>query len=223
MRRSEKYILFLNNRYSGRENEFYLRLLRGKTRVAVDGGIRFFRKNNIYPDIFIGDFDSAPRLSAEYLSHFEVIAYPSAKAKTDGQLAVETALERGARRIVMCGAVGQAEIDHTLGNIFLLELVNRHNRRRKVSVDSEIISPTERVRLVDNGRMDIAGRRGDFVSIIPLTGRVTVDFDGFVYPVPKRSLHLGETYSLRNRLARSKGWVEIAGRAIVVHISGPGA
>ena len=43
----KKYILFLNNRYPAGDNNFYLKLLKGKTTVAVDGGITFFRKNKI--------------------------------------------------------------------------------------------------------------------------------------------------------------------------------
>jgi hypothetical protein len=43
----KKYVLFLNNKYSDKDNAFYLKMLRGKIAVAVDGGIRFFSRNSL--------------------------------------------------------------------------------------------------------------------------------------------------------------------------------
>ncbi len=123
MKSLSKYIIFLHNKYPANDNKFYLKRLKSCTTVAADGGVRFFKKNNLKPDILIGDFDSAPKLSVEYLKEIEVIRYPSRKDKTDSQLALELAMERGAKDIEICGAVSDSEIDHSLANIFLLILV----------------------------------------------------------------------------------------------------
>ena len=64
MKKLDKYILFLNNKYLSNDKDFYLDNLKSKTTVAVDGGIRFFLRNRIYPDLLIGDFDSTPPMSS---------------------------------------------------------------------------------------------------------------------------------------------------------------
>ena len=92
--------------------------------VAVDGGVRFFLKYKTRPDILIGDFDSLPRLSKKFLSGVEVIKHPVMKDKTDSHLAIDMILNRGAKDILIGGAISTNEIDHVLGNVFLLQLIN---------------------------------------------------------------------------------------------------
>jgi len=219
VKRRHKYILFLNNRYRSRDDAFYLNLLRGRCPVAVDGGIKFFYRNRITPDILIGDMDSMPQLPRRYLERIEIIKYPSIKNKTDSQLALEMALARGAREILICGAVGGREIDHVMGNIMLLHIVNKYNQTGKAQVQAKITGPCETVFLVENGTIHINGRRGDFVSVIPLEDGVRVACGGMEYKTPARPLKFGDTLTLRNRLAKSRAWIKIDGSAILTAIA----
>jgi len=219
MPKKKDYILFLNSHYSKRDNDFYLKQIGNRTRVAVDGGIRFFRKNKIIPDILIGDFDSTPRLSKKYLSQFEVLSHPSRKDKTDSQLALETILERGAEDILICGAIAKTEIDHTLSNVFILDLINRFKKRFKKSVTARLVGPGFEIYLLDNESIDVRGWRGDYISILPLRDGVWIDYAGLDYPVPKRALRFGDTLSLRNRFKKVSGRVTVRGKAIVVILS----
>ena len=141
MKSPRKYILFLSNRYTSKENLFYLGLLPGRVKVAVDGGVRFFLKNKVIPDILIGDFDSSPPLSEKYRSNVETIIHRREKDKTDAHLALELAMKRGAKEIIICGAISVDEIDHTLGNIFLLQQVNDFNRCHNKNINAEILEP----------------------------------------------------------------------------------
>ncbi|MEW5924437.1 MAG: thiamine diphosphokinase [Candidatus Zixiibacteriota bacterium] len=214
-----RHIIFLNSRYSASENKFYLRLLRGGYKIAVDGGIRFFRKNKLTPDLLIGDFDSAPKMSRKYLSRFEVIRHPSRKDKTDSQLAVELSLERGAKTIDICGGIAHTEIDHTLGNIFLLDLVNKWNRRNKLDVAARLISSCNMVYLFQDQSTVLNARRGDFLSIIPLSDGVRIEYSGLEYPVPEKPLTTGDSLTLRNYFKSSRCHLKISGRAVVTIIS----
>jgi len=215
-----KYILFLNNKYRTADNDFYLRILKGKIAIAVDGGIRFFIKNKICPDILIGDFDSSPRMSKKYLSNFEIINFPAEKNKTDSHLALETALERGATRIEICGGFSVSEIDHTLGNIFLLELVNEFQSKHGRKVSACLVSPSQKVYLMENDSITLFAQKGDYLSIIPLSDKVRLDFDGLKYPPPKKPIHLGNSLTLRNQFRRKKCRLSVGdGKALIVIVS----
>jgi thiamine pyrophosphokinase len=216
MPKLNRYLLFLNYRYPYEDFLFHRRRMKGSVAVAVDGGVRFFLKNNILPDIIIGDFDSSPPLSKKYLSRMEVIAFPTAKDKTDSQLALEMALERGAGEIEIFGGVSSSEIDHTLGNLFLLELVNKFNRDYKDKVKARLVGPGYEAAMIENGRGDFEGNRGDFLSIIPLSANPVVEFTGLVYPSPKKPLRIGDSLSLRNQFSGRHAHIKVKGKAVVV-------
>jgi len=219
MKKANKYILFLNNRYRSRDKYFYIRLIKNKVTIAVDGGIRFFLKNKSLPDLLIGDFDSTPRLSKKYLSQIEVIKHLVEKDKTDGQLALEVALDRGAKCIEICGAFTSTEIDHTLGNIFLLELVNKFKKNHKTKIDACQIDPKQTVYLLENESLSLTGNRGDYISIVPLTGKIKLDYRGLKYPPPGKPLVFGDSRTLRNQLREKKCHISIeGGKAVVVMI-----
>lgn len=214
----KEFILFLHNKYPAKDNKFYLALTKNKTTIAVDGGVRFFLKNKIIPDVLIGDFDSSPRLSNKFLQKTETLAYPSRKDKTDSHLAIELALRRGARKIDICGAVSSTEIDHTLSNIFLLDLVNRYCDKSGSKVAARIISPGFRIHLLDSNSVSIEGCPGDLVSILPLNDKAKITFDGLEYPAPKRPVNIGDSLTLRNRLKGKRSLIRSRGRAVVIHM-----
>lgn len=216
MKNKEQFVIFLNNRYRKADNSFYLKLLKRKISIAADGGVRFFLKNRIKPDILIGDFDSAPRLSLKYLDGIEVIRYPARKDETDSQLAVKLALARGAKEIKICGALSVSEIDHTLSNIFLLELVKDFANKKKKTIKASIVNPTSEIRLAENETVTVTGRQGDFLSIIPLKKGSRISLQGMIYPAEKRTLKLGDTLSLRNQFRGKRGRIEVRGRVLVV-------
>lgn len=215
-KKTDTFILFLNNRYPARDNAFYLAQLDNRQTIAVDGGVRFFIKNKIVPDFILGDFDSAPNIPQALLSHTTVIAHPSHKDKTDSQLAVELALEHGAREIIICGAAGFEEIDHTLGNIFLLELIANKARKSKYKTIARLIHPHWEVFRVENETVSVGGQPGQYLSILPLSSGGRLEFDGLSYPAPKRPLKAGDTISLRNQLVKNKARIKITGKALII-------
>jgi thiamine pyrophosphokinase len=212
------YTLFLNNQYKKNDFEFYQKRSAESVTVAVDGGIRFFLNNKIAPDILIGDLDSAPPLSKKYLSGIELITFPSKKDKTDSQLALELAMTRGAEKIEIFGAIGHTEIDHTLGNIFLLELVNKFNRDHKKKIAARIVGPDYELAMIENGSAQFVGKKGNYLSIIPLSASPKINYSGLVYPAPKQPLRIGQSLSLRNQLKTNRAEIKVIGKAVVTLI-----
>ena len=83
--------------------------------IGADRGYLTLAKNQIKPDIAIGDFDSyTGKIQCE-----NIIKYPVKKDFTDSDLAIEKAISMGYKKIVVYGAIG-GFLDHTLANIALL-------------------------------------------------------------------------------------------------------
>ena len=216
MKKSRNYIIFLNNEYSVRDNRFYLRLLPGKVSIAADGGIRFFRRNKLRPDIMIGDFDSSPKLSKKYLESMEVIKYPVHKDKTDSQLAVELALERGATGIEICGALSADEIDHSLGNIFLLDIIGKFRKKHRQDIPAIIKDSKKDILLLENESIKLSGKPGDAISIIPLIDNCRVNFKGLLYPPPSGKLVFGDSLTLRNQFLGKTARITAKGKILLI-------
>ncbi len=90
------------------------RQLQGCRVIAADGGIRHAAALNLVPEVWLGDFDSAPDQLPANLNDVPRIAYPEDKDATDGEIAVNEALARGAGELMMVGAFGGARADHAL-------------------------------------------------------------------------------------------------------------
>ena len=93
--------------------------------IAADAGYEYCRKNNIIPDLVLGDFDSlgaAPK-------HPNVVQLPVEKDDTDTVFAIKTGLEKGYRHFYIYGGLGGKRSDHTMANLqSLLYLANRKAR-----------------------------------------------------------------------------------------------
>jgi thiamine pyrophosphokinase len=67
----------------------------------------------------VGDFDSVPADLPDDLAAVPRRTFPAEKDKTDGELAVAAALERGATSLVLAGAFGGKRADHAFLHLAL--------------------------------------------------------------------------------------------------------
>lgn len=112
-----------------REDDFY---------ICCDSGLKHREGLGIAPDLIVGDFDSYenPHLEAE------TIVLPCEKDDTDTVFAVKEALKRGFQDFLLVGVIG-GRLDHTLGNVSLLLMLDARGKRAKVLDDyseMEIVS-----------------------------------------------------------------------------------
>lgn len=108
-----------------RENDFI---------ICCDSGLRHRAGLKITPDLIVGDFDSYenPMLDVE------TITLPCEKDDTDTVFAVKEALRRGFETFLLLGVIG-GRLDHTLGNVSLLLLLDGlHKRAAAVDDHSEL-------------------------------------------------------------------------------------
>jgi thiamine pyrophosphokinase len=108
--------------------------------IGIDKGLEYLYKNNIEPDILVGDFDSVDSAIFEsiIISNKELIKFPAEKDFTDTQLAINKAFELNAEQITILAATG-SRLDHTLANIGLLHQCLRKGKKAFIKDDNNLM------------------------------------------------------------------------------------
>ena len=189
--------------------------------IAADGGARHAADLGLQLDLWVGDGDSLDEGSLEALRSAGVplILVAAAKDESDTELAILTALDRGADRLAILGALGGPRVDHALANIGLLALPGLRG------LAASLLHPTARLSLVSAPGSDgspvrrrIPGPLGGLVSLIPQgDGVVGVTTHGLAYPLDDEPLPAGPARGLSNVRVAADAWLSVrAGRLIVV-------
>ncbi|MFE0016930.1 thiamine diphosphokinase [Mesorhizobium sp. NPDC059054] len=87
--------------------------------IAADSGIRHADMLGLLPELWVGDFDSAPASLPPHLAKVPQERFPAEKDSTDGELAVSIALKHGATKLNLVGAFGGARADHAFLHLAL--------------------------------------------------------------------------------------------------------
>lgn len=214
----KRFIIFLNGDYGSDRAAFYRELCAGGVVIAADAAIGALKGFAITADVLIGDFDSAPEAPGDHRGESEVIIHSSEKDETDGELAVQLALERGADELVLCGYRGD-QTDHALGNLLLLALARR--QKPEMAPDAvSAVSEGERIWFVDSEQLKLTGLPGSTVSIVPLDRRIVASLRGFRFDIERTELLRGSTRPLRNELAGGEAEIALEGAGFVVQHQG---
>jgi thiamine pyrophosphokinase len=182
--------------------------------IAADGGARHSGIIGRPIDLWVGDGDS---LGDDALAELVAAGVPVERAaidkdETDAELALLAAIARGAHRITVLGALGGDRFDHALANVWLLA----HQRLAGRTV--VLLDVAARVRLAGPGIVDLAGRVGDLVSLLPFAGDAAgLVTAGLRYPLRGESLAAGPSRGLSNVRDEPDASVAIeSGRLLVV-------
>lgn len=87
--------------------------------IAADDGIRHAAALGVTPELWVGDFDSSPAVPAVQYSGIPREIFSGDKDQTDGELAIEAAIARGATRLLLVGALGGPRSDHAFAHLIL--------------------------------------------------------------------------------------------------------
>ena len=179
--------------------------------IAVDGGGNFCREMDVVPEMLIGDFDSLNAQTKDYfeMRSVEIIPFPADKDYIDMVLGIEEAIRRNCDEILILGAFGGKRADMFFGNLMALSLF-----------DLPIIMKNEwsEARFLKAGKnLDLEGKIGDYVSLIPLSDHmITGKSTGLKYQLGSLQFHRGETRSISNELMTEKASLSLKeGEAIV--------
>ena len=205
-------VVFLDGEYG--DPDWYRALVAGAGIVlAADGGAGFLAGEGLTPQAVVGDFDSLDEDVADALRKrgVEFVRHPVRKDVTDGELAVEEALRRGAGEVLLTGATGA--LDHTLGHLAILQrLAARGIAARLVAPDlavAVLVAPAEVV---------LVAPVGVRVSLAPMAAAATVTLQGFDYPLDRGTLPADACLGLGNHVAAADARI-VLHEGIVVAIA----
>ena len=179
---------------------------KGDLLIAADGGALHCLELNLVPDLVIGDFDSLQQEDLEILESrgAEIIRYPARKDYTDLELALQHAVQRGAENILVIAALG-ARWDQTLANLLLPAASLLQDTR------VSLIDGPQEIHLVRGPeRLELAGKQGDTVSLIPLGSSADkVTTQGLEYPLNGETLDFGSTRGISNVMLGESASIEL--------------
>ena len=189
------------------------------TIIAADGGAAHVLEAGLVPDVVVGDFDSLSPAARERLESMgvELRVARADKDESDMELCLLAALESGARRITIVGALGLVRPEHSVANLLLL------GDPRLDGLDVAIVGRGSRITRCGTaegpGQAELEGEPGDFISLFGLGEAVEgVTTTGLRFPLSDETLPLGPSRGLSNELLDRRARVTSRrGRLLVIH------
>lgn len=184
--------------------------------IAADSGYLTARRLGAVPELLLGDLDSLDRsmVTDAELEKLEKMIVSPIKDDTDTQLAVDTALSRGAERIFIIGGLG-GRLDHTLSSVFLLEYI------KAAGADCLMTDGRNRVRILcaDGELTNLSVKRGyKYLSLVSLTDKsLDVSVSGVFYPLDGVELTRLYSYAVSNEITAELAVISLTrGRLLVI-------
>lgn len=175
---------------------------------ACDGAYQWLQLQAVACDYVIGDFDSLsqPKDSTTTEQTTQWVHAPDQNA-TDLDKAIQFALLHGATAISLCSATGK-RVDHSLLNLRLLKRHAHHG------ASLQIIRPDERIRYIETGMHQLAGKIGHGISIMGFD-QATISTQGLKYN--SKALTIGTQHdSSSNALAAQQANIQLNGQALFI-------
>jgi thiamine pyrophosphokinase len=167
--------------------------------IAADGGAHHCLTLGLRPAVIIGDMDSLDDASLVRLAQdgTELLRHPIDKDATDLELALRHAVERRPDEIVVFGALGD-RWDQSIANALLVALPEFDGMPIRLRHDRQVLF------LIPPGPpVDLPGRPGDTVSLIPLAGGAAgITTRGLAFPLQGGGLDFASTRGISNRIRR---------------------
>ena len=140
--------------------------------VAADGGLRHARSLGVRPHLLVGDFDSLDAATERHWPELARVGHPVDKDALDLELALDEAQARGARELLIVGALGD-RLDQSLAAVAVAE--RRHGEGLEVTLDSgdALVLPlrsdqTRYLRVPTGTTLSLLATRPD--TLVTLTG-----------------------------------------------------
>ncbi|MCO6386708.1 thiamine diphosphokinase [Aliihoeflea sp. 40Bstr573] len=191
------------------------RQIAGSRVIAADSGMRHAGPLGLVPELWTGDFDSVDAVLDAAHPDIAREIFPPAKDMTDGEIAVEAALARGATSLTLVGAFGGPRADHAFLHLALgVRLAERGLSILLTSGTQEGVPLLEGVR-----RLDYLA--GTVFSVVAMTDLAGLTLEGVRWPLEKRYVPFGSSLTLSNEVTGDLTVQLTSGRAILIaHPSG---
>ena len=134
---------------------------KGEYVIACDKGYAYALRENIVPDLLMGDFDSYPGSLPE---NIPVLRFNKEKDDTDTMLTIRKAKELGCESLRLCCAMG-GRIDHLYANVQSLAFAVKAGMRASMEDENNFVT------VLAPGRYRLEERPGWSLSLFALGER----------------------------------------------------
>lgn len=162
--------------------------------IAADSGIRHAKPLGLIPVLWVGDFDSTTGDTGKDYSSVPRIVFPHDKDMTDGELAINKALEMGAGSLILCGAFGGNRTDHALLHMTMATALAARNTPSMLTSGNEEGWPL----LPGDHTFDLPD--GSAFSIVAFSSIEGLSVYGAKWPLHNVRLNAGSSWTLSNKI-----------------------
>ncbi len=184
--------------------------LKGTHVIAADGGMRHAKALDLKPELWVGDFDSTPQVLIDEWPDVIREPYPPAKNETDGEIAVAAALERGAKKLMLAGALGGERSDHAFMHLLYAA------KLAEDGIDVLLTSGEEEAYPLLPGTRKIDLPKGSLFSILGLDTLTGLSIEGARYPLKDFHLPFGSSRTVSNVAEGTVRFTLSSGRALIL-------
>ena len=151
--------------------------------ICADAGYETALKNNVQPDLVVGDFDSAKEPPPKTV---KCVSLPVDKDVTDTMFAVMKGFNMGFNSFLLLGCLGGKRFDHTLANLEVLQYIRERGGHGIMADDHT------KIFLLHDEKLKMTSMTGAGVSVFPYNGSTcTVSYSGLKYPLNHDQLTCG--------------------------------
>jgi thiamine pyrophosphokinase len=197
-----------------------VRLPAGAEVIAADSGLDHARRLDLAVDLVVGDLDSVSDDALAWAAerHVPVERFPTDKDATDTELAIEAAVDRGARHVVVVtgagagAARGERRLDHLLSVVLLLG----QPRWSNVTIEAWV-GEAHVLRLAGPGRLVVPAERGETVSLLPIGGAAHgITTEGLRYALSGETLDAASSRGVSNVVDRPQPSITVERGTLLV-------
>lgn len=181
--------------------------------ICTDGGYDIAKRQNIEPDLLMGDFDS---IALQPPKHLKIKRFRPEKDFTDLELALKTAVEMKCSETEIFGGIG-GRLDHTVAN---LQLLSHYSD----SFDRLVILDAKNKCFVLNERQKhglvIPAEKDCYLSLFSLSETcLGVTIQGVKYPLQDHTLTRDFPLGVSNEFNEKNAVLSIKSGVLLVVIS----
>lgn len=187
------------------------RQIEGTRIIAADAGIGHAAMLGLMPELWVGDFDSVPPDLPAPLASVPRQTFPPEKDKTDGELAIAAALDRGATSLVLAGAFGGARADHAFLHLALAVRLAENGTEVLLTSGAQ-----EGVPLLCGNLCEFDYADGTLFSVLGFSDLSGLTVEGAKWPLNNVEVAFGSSLTISNEV---KGKLRItlgSGRALLL-------
>ena len=175
MNLKEPILVLANGAYPTHETPLSL-LKKAESIVCLDGAVNNLTKNNIKPDLIIGDLDSIiPDYKKQYS---KIIIHEGRQDENDLRKALFWLDQNNYKKITILGATGKRD-DHTIANIFSILEIN-------LNLNIRIVTDYGIFQIIEN-EDEIYSFKGQQVSLFTLSSNTKITTKNLKYELNSKS------------------------------------